>query len=231
MEEINLKEMFNYFVNKLPLMLLIMFVVIASGCCYSIFLQKPLYSSSTTIVLARAYFENSSSSEINQNDLTLNQKLVSTYREIIRSKSILKEVIEDLDLDITYGALYNSVKVDSVKDTEIIKVTVSYENPKTARNIAAKIAEIFSKEIVEIYNIQNVRVLDEAEIDNTPYNINAVKQIVLYVLVGMVIAVGVTFVIFYLDTTIKNVEEVERRIELPILGAVPEKRLSGKGKK
>jgi len=78
------------------------------------------------------------------------------------------------------------------------------------------------KEIVEIYNIKNVSVIDKAVVPSSPYNMNIIKQLVLTILVALVLSCGDIFVLFYFDTSIKSVEEVEQKVGLPILGSVPD---------
>lgn len=220
MEEVNLKEMFSYFLSKY--LLIILFVVFGAGACivYSLFIQKPMYNSYTTVVLARSSDSTSNSGTL-QSDVTTNQKLVSTYREIIKSRRILNQVISNLDLNMSYETLHNMVSVTNEKDTELIKIAVNSQNSKDAKDIANEIAKVFSKEIENIYEIKNLSIIDYADENTIPYNINVPKQMVISVLVSFVLACGIIFVMFYFDTTIKSSEEIEEKIGLPVLGVVP----------
>ena len=220
MEEVNLKEMFSYFLSKY--LLIILFVVLGACACivYSLFIQKPMYNSYTTVVLARSSDSTSNSGTL-QSDVTTNQKLVSTYREIIKSRRILNQVISNLDLNMSYETLHNMVSVTNEKDTELIKIAVNSQNSKDAKDIANEIAKVFSKEIENIYEIKNLSIIDYADENTTPYNINVPKQMVISVLVSFVLACGIIFVMFYFDTTIKSSEEIEEKIGLPVLGVVP----------
>ena len=83
-----------------------------------------------------------------------------------------------------------------------------------------------SQEVIDLYKMNNVSILDEATVATSPYNINVVKQLIIYVMVGLVLGCGISFVIFYFDRTIKSVEQVEQKIKLPILGSV---QMYGKG--
>ena len=79
-----------------------------------------------------------------------------------------------------------------------------------------------------IANMNNVNILDKAIENDKPYNINVVKQLVLYFMVGLIIGLGILFIVFYFDRTIKSVEQVEQKIKLPILGSVEEITKGGK---
>lgn len=222
MEEIDLKELFDFIKNKLGLLIVITVGVCLLGCVYGLFLQKPMYKSYTTIILS------GSDSQITQSELTLSKNLVDTYAEIVKSRRVLEQVIEELNLDTTYEKLSNKISVTSVNNTEIIKITVADTDPTEAKNIANVTANYFTKEVVDLYKVNNVNVLDEANTTKTPYNINVAKQIIIYLFIGFIIGAGILFVIFYFDRTIKSAEQVEQKIKLPILGSVEEFTKGGK---
>ena len=228
MEEINLKELFEYFVSKLPIIVIAALLTTLVGIAYGLWVQKPMYNSYTTIVLTRTDNDSTTTdgTGITQSDILLNQNLVSTYREIIKSKRILNQVINNLDLNISTDELEKNISVTSEKDTEVIKISVNSSNPTDAKDIANEIERVFSNEIISIYNIKNITIIDYAEEDTTPYNINVPKQIILAFLIGFILACAVIFVTFYFDTTIKSSEEIENKLGLPVLGVVPLKSIS-----
>ncbi len=228
MEEIDLKELFEFIKKKIGLLITITVVICLLGCIYGLFIQKPMYKSYTTIILGGN--ETTASQTITQSDITLNKNLVDTYAEIVKSRRVLEQVIAELDLEETYEELSNKISVSSVNNTEIIKITVADRNPIEAKNVANVTANFFSKEVVKLYNMNNVNVLDEANEANEPYNINIPKQVIIYFFIGIIIALSILFIIFYFDRTIKSVEQVEQKIKLPILGGVEEYKKGGKRK-
>lgn len=230
MEEINLKELFDYFVSKIVVIIATITIVLLIGGVYSLFFKTPLYSSSTTLILVSRESENKSDS-ITQEDVTLNQKLIATYRQIIKSRRVLNQVIENLSLDYKYENLTKNISVTTDDDTALIRITVVDSNSENARLIADEIAKVFGDEIVEIYSIQNISIIDKAISSPKPYNMNFIKEIIIYSLVGIVLGVGTTFVMFYFDTTIKSTEEIEGKLGLPVLGVVPKFERKKKHKK
>lgn len=228
MEEIDLKELFEFIKKKIGLLITITVVICLLGCIYGLFIQKPMYKSYTTIILGGN--ETTASQTITQSDITLNKNLVDTYAEIVKSRRVLEQVIAELDLEETYEELSNKISVSSVNNTEIIKITVADSNPIEAKNVANVTANFFSKEVIKLYNMNNVNVLDEANEANEPYNINIPKQVIIYFFIGIIIALSILFIIFYFDRTIKSVEQVEQKIKLPILGGVEEYKKGGKRK-
>ena len=224
MEEIDLKELFTFVKSKIGLLITITASICILGCVYGLFIQKPMYQSYTTVILS------SNEGTINQNDLNLYKNLVNTYAEIVKSRRVLEQVIEELELEIKYQELSNKISVSAVNNTEIIRITVEDEDAIKAKNIANITSNYFSEEVEELMGINNVKILDEAIESENPYNINVVKQIILYFMAGLVLGTGILFLIFYFDRTVKSIEQVEQKIKLPILGGVQEYRKGVKKK-
>ena len=216
MEEINLKEVYSYFKSRLLWMILAIVVIVIIGNVYTILTRVPMYQSNTTIVLV-----GESKKEYSQTDSQLNQNLIGTYSEIITSRKVLQQVIDNLKLKMTVDELSQNIKTSSVEDTEIIRITVNNEKKKMAVKIADEVASVFSEEIQDIYNLENVAIIDKAEVAKEPYNINYVKDNVIYLMIGVVLSFGVVFVMYYFDTTIKSSEIVEEKLGLTVIGIVP----------
>lgn len=221
METIDLKDLFDYYKSKLGVVILFVVLVGILGCLYGLFIQKPMYKSSTSIVLISEAKDNS---QLTYNDVSVNQNLVSTYSEIVKSKRVLGQVINNLNLNYTYGALSNNIEVSSITGTQIIKITVTDENSKTAMKVANEIGKVFAKEIPELYNISNVNILDTAEQPSSAYNVNITKQSAISLLAGLVLGLGVVFVMYYFDRSVKNASQIEDKLKLPVLATVREYR-------
>lgn len=221
MEEINLKDLFSYMLSKIFIIIIAIVLFLIGGIIYREWFKVPLYESYTTIVLTRVNSSTSTEDGITQNDLNLNQRLVSTYREIIRSRRILDKVIKDLELDMTAEELMSRISVTNKEDTELIRISVVDEDSENAQNIVTRVSKVFADEIVRIYSIENISTIDYASASDAPYNINVLKETVISLLLGAFVGCAIVFVMFYFDTTVKSVEEIERKLELPILGSVP----------
>lgn len=218
MEEINLTELFNYFWTKKVLIIVCFAVSLYCGIMYSAVFQKPMYKSYTTLLLTPENKETT----ITNSDITLNRNLVDTYREIIKSKKIIGTVIENLELDYSYSFLNSHVSVEDVNDTEIIKISVTDENKWLSMYIANEIASVFKTEVVKIYKLENIAIIDTAELSSSPYNVNFTKQVLIAGVLGLVVGFGISFVIYYFDTTVKNSEDIERKLGISVIGTIPE---------
>lgn len=224
MEEIDLKELFEILWHKKVQIILIILIFMVIGVIYSVGFVTPMYSSSTTLVLAgtASSTEEQSTNTITTADLTINSKLVATYSKLVKSKNILGQVISNLGINVNEEQLRQNVQVTSVEDTELIEITVSNENAEYAAKIANEIASVFEEKIAkEIYNINNVHIVDEATVSTEPSNVNHVKDIVIFAFIGAVVAVTYVLIANMLDTTVKTQEDIEKGIKIPVLASIP----------
>lgn len=218
MEEIDLSELFSYYMQRIYIIFAAVIICLVGGLTYTLFLKEPLYRSDVNVIVVS---KESETPNTLQSEITANQKLAATYRELVESRRVLKQVINNLELNYTVAELQEMISVENVNETEIIKITVSSEVAKEAKLIANETAKIFQEEIVDIYNLENVSIIDKAEISKNPYNINIVKDSVIYIALGLVLSCGIIFVVYYFDNTIKSVEQVEKHLGIPVIGTVP----------
>ncbi len=224
MEELDLKQLVNIFFNKRLQIISIVLIFLIIGIIYTFMFITPKYKSYTSLVLAKSdnvSEDANDTSTITQTDITLNQKLVSTYSELIKSKNVLREVIKNLNINEDEESLKGNITVSAVKDTELIQITVTNYYPDRASDIANEIAKVFTKKVGEIYHINNVYIVDEAESSYIPYNINHVKDIIIFMVVGFGVSIAYVLIANLLDTTIKTAEDVEKQINVTVLASIP----------
>lgn len=215
MEEINLRDLLSYFKKRLILFIVVVLFVVSAGTIYSVFILKPEYKSQATVILSSDKSKNTVQSEINAN-----KNLIDTYTEVVKSHRVLDRVKSEMQIEDTYEQLVKKVTVASLKDTEIISISVVDLNKNHSYSLANRIADTFTDEIGQIYNDKSVNVLDRAVEPQKPYNVDIVKQEAIYAAAGVVLATAVIFLMFYFDRTIKTTEQIEQLFKLPIYGKV-----------
>ena len=233
MEEIDLKELLNIFWERKFEILIFTLIFIIVGAVYSYTLVEPKYTSYTTVLLTQVSDnKNDDNTKITQTDLTLNSNLVPTYSELIKSNAVIRTVIDSLNIDeLKESDLKNNVSVTAISNTEMIKIAVTNVNPNYASLIANKIAEVFSEKIEDIYKINNVYVVDRAEVSSMPSNVNHVRDIVIFALVGIVVGAIYALIINMADNAIKTEEDIEKVTGLMTLASIPDYDTEAKGGK
>ena len=222
MEELDLKELLQIFWEKRIQIILITAIFMTVGVIYTLGFVTPKYQSTTKLLLATNSSVGSSGSEsITTTDITLNSKLVSTYSELVKSKKVIRNVISNLAIDEEEDSIRKNVSVSTVSDAEVIEIKVKNEDPVLAAKITNEIAKVFIENVKEYYGMENVHVVDEAEVEEEPCNINHTKDVIIFVFIGIVISSMYVLVINMLDTTIKASEDIEKIAGVTVLASIP----------
>ena len=224
MEELNLKKLINIFWNKRLHIIVISVIAIIIGTIYSFYFVDPKYEAYTTVVLvkdAAAVGEETSGQTITSSDVGLAQNLIGTYSKLVKSKNILRQTINNLQLNETEETLKNKITVSEIEDSEIIKIAVKDENPVQAMKAANEITNVFAKTVTDIYKINNVYTVDEAEEPIVPCNVNHIRDIAIFFIIGLVISVIYVLVSNMFDNTIKDADDIESNSELITLVSIP----------
>lgn len=225
MEELDLKELFSMFWNKKAEIIFITLIFMVVGVVYSYFYITPVYTAKTDVLLVQssATISQTGDTAITQTDLTMNSKLVSTYSQLIKKNTVFGQVATNLNLSDSEAAhIKSNISVTSAKDTEIIEIRVTNEDPQLAADVANEIAKVFSEKIVEIYNLSNIHLLDRAVVPTSPSNINHSKDIVVFAFIGLAISAAYILIANMLDTTIKTEEDIEKVTGLVVLTSIPD---------
>ena len=218
-EEIDIKRILEIIFSKKIFIILILLLSITLGYVYSYYYKQPEYKSSVTILLVAD--ENKVDKELTQTDLNINSSLISTYSSIAKSTNVMQKTIDNLKLEMSASKLQKNVEATQIDKTQFLKITVRNSNPETAKNIANELAKVFTEQIKEIYNIENISVVDEAEIENKPCNINHIKDMAIFACSGIFVSIILVMAIYLFDDTIKDEKDIERNIKLKNIGTLP----------
>lgn len=223
MEEIDLKELVQIFWEKRVQIILVIAIFAVIGVIYTIGFVKPKYQAITSLLLATNSAQSAAGadSSITTTDVTLNSKLVSTYSKLVKSDKVVRTVISNLSLKMEEGTLKKIVSVTAAEDTEFIEISVKYEDPALATKIANEMAKVFIENVKEFYGVENVHIVDAAEVPQAPYNINHVKDVIIFAFVGIVVSVAYVLIVNMLDTTIKSEEDIEKISGFTVLATIP----------
>ncbi|MBE3570927.1 MAG: capsular biosynthesis protein [Bacillales bacterium] len=218
-ETISLRELMETMKKRLRMIVLITVLAALISGLISFFILTPIYQASTQLLVNQS---KNDQQMYDFNQVQANLQLVNTYSVIIKSPAVLEKVIKELKLDMTPETLNQKITVDSEQNSQVLNVSVQDPDPDKAVLIANKIAEVFKKEIVKIMNVDNVSILSKANLgkDMTPVKPKPLLNIAIAVVVGLMAGVGLAFLLEYLDNTIKSEQDIEKLLELPVLGMV-----------
>ena len=214
--EIDLVELFFTLLRNWKLLLLafIMGVVILAG--YHGMFVKPTYRASTELYITNT------DSVISLQDLQLGSALTEDYKTIITSRAVLNKVIDDLQLNTNFKGLRKLISVSNPTGTHIIRTSVTTNNMDVSRNIAKDLLNVSIDRIFQVIGTSEPTIIDYSEAEAVE---NVTPSLVRYMLiggmVGLMLAVAVIILRVLMDNTIKNDDDVEKYLHLPVLSAVP----------
>ena len=216
-QEIDIRDIFRILYKRIKLLIIIPLMAVIISGIISYFYLTPVYKASTTLMLWKDY----SSGEVVYQDIQINRQLVNTYQEIARSRLVAQETIRRLRMTLSPSELSKKIEVSLVRDTEVISVSVTDSSPERAAIIANEVAQVFMDQVPLMIKMENVQVMDQAFPPDTPIAPRPLLNIAVAGVLGIMIAVGLAFLLEYMDDTIKTPDEVQRILELNVLGTIP----------
>ena len=220
MEEqvISISEIFEALKKRWILIVSITLVATLISGILSFFVIKPTYEASTKVFVGK---EESSLEGYNTNDIQMYQKLLQTYAETIKTNEVIQAAINSTNADLSVKDVKDSLTVTPISDTQILQIKYQNNDPEVARSIIENITNefvILSKELVPN---GNVRVIEAVQLPEDPVAPNKKMNIAIAFLLGLMVSVGLVFLLEYLDNTFKTKENLERELNIPVLGLIP----------
>ncbi|MEH7263867.1 Wzz/FepE/Etk N-terminal domain-containing protein [Priestia megaterium] len=218
-ETINLREMFQVLRKRLWLIVLITLIAATISAVVSFFVLTPVYESKTQILVNQA---KNDQQLYNNQTVQTNVQLISTYNDIIKSPAILDKVIKELKLDSSAQSLSGQIQVTNAQESQVAQIVVQDTSAKRATQIANTTASVFKKEVPKIMNVDNVSVLSKATLGESasPVKPQPLMNIAIAVVVGLMVGIGLSFLLEYLDNTLKTEQDIENILELPVMGVI-----------
>ena len=220
MEEITqIKEFFYVLKRKFYIILLVTIVAAGISVLFNMYILKPVYESNTTLIVSKSAMN--ADDTITSEQLDVTERLAVTYGKIIKSRAVLNKVISTLALDTSYKNLAKNVNVEVVEGTQLIIITVKYDNPDTAMLIANTIPPIFTEEAMRLTNTNKIEVMDAGIINKNPVSPNTSVNIFVATVIGLFIGTMITLLSEYMNTKIKTQEDVHKYLDIHVLGIIP----------
>ena len=269
--------------------LIVLCVLLAGGTAFYVSSrQAPTYQATVTLLINQA-----SSTTQDYNALLTGERLARTYAQLLTKRPVMEKTAQELGLNIAPESLASKVKVNLVRDTQLITLQVLDEDPLIAMEIANTIPEVFSKQneemqlsryssskenlqkqldlvnaeivesektlesmksapvpdqveisrvteqllqyrttyanllrsyeeirVAEAKTLDTVTMVEPADLPRQPVGPKTTTNTLLAAVVGAMLAVGVAFLVEYLDDTIKTDTEVSSLLGLPTLGGI-----------
>jgi capsular polysaccharide biosynthesis protein len=200
-----------------------MVVVISSiTAIYSFKYVQPVYEASVKLIVTKSQ-ELQGVQTMDNGSIDTNIKLINTYKEIIKTTVIMDKVVSRYPkLGIDANQLINKVNVNSTNESQLMTISMQDNSYVRAAQIVNTTAEVFRNLIPSLMKIDNVTVLNEANVAiiPAPINLNPKMNIIISIVISFILALGLVFILEYLDESIKTEEDIKKYLGLPTLGMI-----------
>ena len=214
--EIDLREIFQLLLSKCWIILLVGVILAAGTGLVCKFLVTPIYSSTTQLCITGSNTTLSSLA-----DLQIGSQLTQDYIVVAQSRPVVEQVINNLDLDMTYEDLLGVTTIENPSDTRILQITVTDPDPYMAKQIVDQYATVSKKRIADLMDIAEPGVISEGYADDQKVSPTTGKNAVIAGVLGVVLASAFFIVRFLMDDTIKSSEDIEKYLGLNTLALLP----------
>lgn len=214
-----IKEYINILKKRFLLIVVITLLATFTSAVLSYIVIKPEYKSDISVIIGKK--EDNQTGAYNYNDIMMYQKLVKTYSVMATSRRVVDDVKDKQNLDITSGEITKMISVAPKGDTQFLTITVKSRSAETAKIIANQIAVSLKEISNDILNEDNVHILDEAMLPTQPDTPRPMLNMAIAFFLGLMVSVGLVFLIEYLDNTVKTQDDIEKLIGVPVLGIIP----------
>lgn len=226
--ELDLKEIVRVLLRKLWLIIALGLLFGMAMMIYSKYVISPLYSSTTRVYVLNRQNTNAN---VNYTDLQTGAQLTKDYMELVKSRTILTQVISTLDLDMTVESLSGMISVSSPEDTRVIALTVTSTDVYQAQKIANALREVSATHIREIMNLEAINTVEEANLPTAPSSPNVPRNTMVGFMLGILIGVTIVIAMYLLDDSIRTPDDVERYLGVSVLASIPIMESDSKKKK
>ena len=215
--EIDLVELLGVILHNLWIIIVSGVIVAAVALLVSYFIITPKYESVTKIYV----ISKTNADTMTYSDLQAGSTLTKDYKELVKSRPVLEEVLAETGIDVELKDLEAQITVEVPQDTRIVSITVEDKDPYEARIIADSVRIAASKHIREVMDTEAVNVVEEASLPIEKSSPSILKNTAIGYAVGLFLAIAIVIINYIMDDTIKTPDDVEKFLGVSVLGSIP----------
>ena len=218
-ETIDLSKLWQMIRKKMGLIIVLTVLVTMLAGIVTFFFIEPEYKSTVSVFISDERDGSSVSETIN--DINMYQKLVDTYAEIAKSRTVSEDVIKNLDLDLTVGQFQEMISTSPKGNTQFLNLSVTSTDRELAYKVANQMARSLKVVSRELRGTDIVQILDPANVPGGPSSPNLQMNLAIGFVLGLMLSVFLVFLMEFMDKTVKDPDFITNELNLPLLAAIP----------
>ena len=219
MRVITLNDIWDVFINHIIPIVLIAAMCVALLFAYGTIILTPTYSSTSTLYILKQ--DNSNDYVYTQADFSMALNIVNDCTYMVKSHEVLDKVISQLNLDVGYKELYDSITIENPDNTRVLEVTVESKDAQQSKEIADELCRVAAGKINDTMGINQVNLYSKGTVSSNPSNSISLTVYAFVGIMAAIIAYAVYLIAFVLDDKITTEEDVEKYLGLSVLGEIP----------
>ena len=217
-DEIDLLELYHHLADKWWLIVLV--TLLAAGLTYYITAKKitPTYTAQSTIFIGR---DSSNIVSISMDQLNMDNKLITDYKELVNTRLISDRVIKELALTSDAAYLSKFLQIGTISDSRFMHISFIDPDPALAMKIVNKYSEVLKENAEGVVGVKNIKIVDYAIVPNKPSGPNVMRNTAISAMLGLMAAIGIILLNMLLNNTVQKEEDIEQGLGLSVLGVIP----------
>ena len=222
-QEIDLIDLFGYYMSRLWLLIAAVVIGAVIAGAYTHYMIPDRFTAVSRMYMISA----SSSSVVDLSDLNIGASLSNDYVELMKSRPIIEDVINELGLGYTYEQVLDMIRLDVVTNTRIIKISATSTDPEEAMNIANQMARIAKIRLPKIMDAPSPSIAEEAVLPTQKSSPSLSRNVMMGSMVLLFLVLAILTIQYLMDDTVQTSEDVEKEFGILPMTVIPEGTIEG----
>ena len=218
-EIIRIEDIVDILMKRWKMIILITLMATLTVAIISFFVIAPKYEASTKVFIGK---ENTKDQNYNNSDIQMYQQLLKTYAGVITTNDLVERAIDKANLNITSEAVLNNLTVTPSANTQILEIKYISTDRVLSRDLVDAVTTEFIKTSTDLIPNGNVKIIESVKLPENPVSPNKKMNIAIAFLLGIMISVGLAFLLEFMDNTFKTKEQLEQILGIPVIGTIPD---------
>lgn len=218
---LKIEDVVNVIIKRWKMIFLITIISTIAAIFISFFLISPKYAASTKVFIGKESNNQGQEQSYNNNDVSMYQKLLKTYAEIIKTTDLVERALISNNLNLKSENILTGLTVTPRADTQILEIRYTSGDKTLARDVVNSVTNEFIRSSKELIPNGNVKIIESVKVPESPVSPNKKMNISVAFLLGLMISIGLSFLLEFMDNTFKSSEQMEEILGLPVLGTIP----------
>lgn len=219
---LDLKDIFDILKKRIKLIVAVTLISTFAAGIVSFFVLPPTYEATVSVFIGKSLETGEQAVRYESSDIMMYQKLIKTYARIAKLNDVAEKAVKDLGGNYIAKDLQKSIKVVPQSDTQILDIKMENKDPQEAKKIVEAVTKSFIAKAKQTIPNGNVQILDKAKVPEKPIKPKKALNVAIAFFLGLMVSVGIVFILEYMDNTIKTEDDIEKYLEIPVIGMVPD---------